>query len=170
MGMSDYIRFRESDSYDDRHEMGRKNDKRSNLFYKERYGHISSDDDPFFRDYDPSYKDQYGSNPSFENSVPITRWPDDMRAHSSFDLHRGKGPKGYIRSKDLILDEACERLARDWYLDASGIEVSFANDCLTLKGEVKSRKEKVHAEALVENIIGVEDVFNQIRVRKKDEV
>lgn len=155
-----YIRFRESDSFDN-HGLNR--------FGEERVRHDHYQDDQYKRDYDPTYEDEYGMKHPVEHGGRLNRWSDDVRSESSHESHFGKGPRGYKRSVERIREEACERLARDFYLDASDIDVSVEDDCLVLKGEVKTRKDKRHAEALVENIPGVNDILNQIKITPKVE-
>ena len=177
----DNLRFRESDSYDDvddtdgtftnsnirfKDQAFNRDKRRLNRFGEERPRHDHYQDDQFSRDYDPTYEDEYGMRHPYEHGGQLNRWSDDIRSESSHESHFGKGPKGYKRSPERIREEACELLARDWDLDASDIEVLIEGNCLVLKGEVSSRKDKRHAEALVENIMGVDDVINQIKIKK----
>lgn len=78
---------------------------------------------------------------------------------------RGKGPKNYSRSIERIKEDACNRLAEDSLVDASDIELKVNNDELILSGTVDSRFEKRRAENLVENISGVRNVQNKLRVK-----
>lgn len=168
-----YVRFRESDSYEDFDDTDGSfsgNDRRRvNRFGEERPRHDHYQDDQFKRDYDPTYEDEYGMRHPYEHGGRLNRWSDDYRSEASHESHFGKGPKGYKRSPERIREEACEILSRDWYLDASDIEVSVENDCLILKGQVRTRKDKRHAEEIVENISGINDVINQIQVTHKVE-
>lgn len=173
----DYIKFRESDSYDDLKELkdtegsfsdssyGR--EKRRNRFGEERPRHDHYQDDQFRRDYDPTYVDEYGMRHPYEHGGRLNRWSDDIRSEASRENHSGKGPKGYTRSPERIREEACEILSKDWFLDASDIEVEVENNCLVLKGEVRTRRDKRHAEAIVEHIAGIDDVLNQLKVTNK---
>jgi hypothetical protein len=78
--------------------------------------------------------------------------------------HRGKGPRGYIRSDERIKDSVCEALTDDSYIDASGIDVEVKNGEVTLSGMVPDRQTKRAAEDLVENLSGVKDVTNQLKI------
>jgi osmotically-inducible protein OsmY len=78
----------------------------------------------------------------------------------------GRGPKGYTRTDDRIREEVCERLSRDDDVDASEIEVSVQNGEVTLTGMVQTRSMKHQAEDLAEDVSGVNDVHNQLRVMK----
>lgn len=82
--------------------------------------------------------------------------------------HRGKGPAGYTRSKERILEDANERLMHDSAVDASKITVSCEDNEITLSGTVDSRSAKRHAEDIVENIPGVKHVQNNLRVETRD--
>lgn len=81
----------------------------------------------------------------------------------------GKGPKGYKRSDDRIKEDVCETLARNPRVDASDIEVSVEAACVTLTGTVESKEIKRAAEMAIENLSGVDDVKNELRVKRADE-
>ena len=104
-------------------------------------------EDNYGDDFDPSYEDEYG----------IRR----MDKKNYF----GKGPRGYERSAQVILDEAYDKLTLDPDLDASGIDISFNDGIIILKGEVAARKDKRLAEDVVEDILGVRDVLNQLNIK-----
>lgn len=78
----------------------------------------------------------------------------------------GKGPKGYRRSDDRIREEVCEALFRSPFVDASDIEVTVKDGCVSLKGTVDSRNAKREAESCIENLSGVDDIQNELRLRR----
>jgi hypothetical protein len=80
--------------------------------------------------------------------------------------YRGKGPKGYRRSDERIREDVCERMEEHPGLDASEIEVQVAEGEVTLTGAVSDRHQKRIAEDCAEDVSGVKDVTNRIRVRK----
>lgn len=82
--------------------------------------------------------------------------------------HRGKGPTGYTRSKERILEDANERLMHDSSLDASKITVSCEDNEITLTGTVDSRAAKRRAEDIVEDVSGVKHVQNNLRVESRE--
>lgn len=84
------------------------------------------------------------------------------------EAYRGRGPRGYKRSDERIIDNVNERLARDPFLDATDIEVSVDNGEVTLNGTVRSRHDKRRAEDLAITVYGVEDVQNSLRVKQYD--
>lgn len=90
--------------------------------------------------------------------------------HSNLKSFHGKGPKGYKRSDDRIKEDVCETLARDHRIDASDIEVNVENAMVTLSGTVDNREVKRAAEMAVENLSGVDDVRNDIKVKKSGEM
>jgi hypothetical protein len=77
----------------------------------------------------------------------------------------GKGPRGYQRSDQRIQEEVNDRLTDHPDIDASEIEVKVNGGEVTLTGFVLERYQKHLAEDLVENIGGVKQVHNQIRVQ-----
>lgn len=83
--------------------------------------------------------------------------------------HRGKGPKGYRRSDERIREDVCDYIAETGWVDASDVEVRVQNGEVTLSGTVATRRDKRMLEDLVEEVPGVEDVHNQLRVRRDAE-
>jgi len=80
----------------------------------------------------------------------------------------GKGPKGYKRADERIHEDVCEVLARHPGIDASEIEVQVKDGHVYLKGEVDSRFTKRRAEDVIDHISGVEDVRNELTIRRQD--
>jgi osmotically-inducible protein OsmY len=80
--------------------------------------------------------------------------------------HRGRGPKGYTRSDERIREDVNDRLSDDSYLDATEIDVTVSNGEVTLIGTVENRIDKRRAEDLAEDISGVKNVQNQLRVKQ----
>ena len=88
----------------------------------------------------------------------------------SLTLHgpyAGRGPKGYKRSDQQIVEEACQRLERDGEVDATDIEVSAEDGIIRLRGTVPDRQTKRRAEECVESIYGARDVMNELRVSRE---
>ena len=80
--------------------------------------------------------------------------------------HSGKGPKGYQRSDDRIREEVSDRLSEHGDIDASELEVQVNNGEVTLTGFVDDRQQKRMAEDIAEQISGVKDVHNQLKVHE----
>jgi hypothetical protein len=83
--------------------------------------------------------------------------------------HRGKGPRGYKRSDSSIYEDVCETLALSPNVDASEIEVTVQDACVYLKGTVADRGTKRAAELEIENISGVQDVQNMLRIAPRNQ-
>ena len=83
------------------------------------------------------------------------------------DERWGKGPKGYQRSDSRIHEEVCDRLTYS-NVDAENIEVTVTGGEVTLSGTVRDRWDKRRAEDLVEEVSGVREVHNGIRVARDD--
>ncbi len=94
----------------------------------------------------------------------------DWGSQSTSRSFHGKGPKGYKRSDERIKEDVCETLSRDHRIDASDIEVNVEDAMVTLSGNVDSREIKRAAEMIIENLSGVDDVKNDIRVKKAGEM
>jgi hypothetical protein len=78
--------------------------------------------------------------------------------------HAGLGPRGYQRSDDRIREDVCDALCEHGYVDASEIEVTVQNGEVTLTGAVRERPQKRMAEDAAEDVAGVREVHNQLRV------
>ena len=81
--------------------------------------------------------------------------------------HEGKGPRGYRRSDERIREDACERIARQRWIDARDVEVDVHDGEITLSGTVARREDKRALERLVENIAGVHDVHNRLSLERR---
>jgi hypothetical protein len=77
----------------------------------------------------------------------------------------GRGPKGYKRSDDRIRDDVSERIARSW-IDSENVEVRVEGGEVTLTGTVVRREDKRQLEDIAEDVFGVEEVHNHLRVSR----
>jgi osmotically-inducible protein OsmY len=103
----------------------------------------------------------YGSGAEFYSVTGMYENPLLERQRTS---HRGKGPKGYQRSDVRIHDEVCEVLTRHPLVDASLMEVHVENGVVTLSGQVSDRRMKYLAEEILDEVSGVKEVHNKLRV------
>jgi osmotically-inducible protein OsmY len=76
----------------------------------------------------------------------------------------GRGPRGYQRSDDRIREDVCDRLSDDPWVDASEVEVTVRAGEVTLAGNVRDRSDKRRVEDVIENVSGVREVHNNLRV------
>ncbi len=98
----------------------------------------------------------------------IASWfGDDDAARRREKDHRGAGPQNYARSDQRILDDICDRLTDDSYVDASDITVTVQEREVTLDGTVTSRQAKRRAEDVADNVTGVGHVQNNLRVKDR---
>lgn len=99
----------------------------------------------------------------------FTRDPRDVRLSRPVrGPHYCIGPKGYKRSDERIRDEVCERMARDGYVDVRDVEVIVESGIVTLRGSVAMKLDRRRLEDLVADVWGVEDIHNDLRVRRMD--
>jgi hypothetical protein len=80
--------------------------------------------------------------------------------------YAGIGPKGYRRSDRSIKEEASETLFWSPDVDASELELDVQDGCIFLKGFVDSRHAKKLAQELIESLSGVNDVQNQLIIKR----
>jgi hypothetical protein len=76
----------------------------------------------------------------------------------------GRGPKGYRRSDDSIREEINERLTDAFDVDPHDVEVAVEKGEVTLRGTVTSRYAKRRVEHIADQVRGVEDVHNELRI------
>jgi osmotically-inducible protein OsmY len=88
----------------------------------------------------------------------------DYGDYSGYGGYRGRGPSGYSRSDDRIKEDINDRLTDYDYIDATNVTVDVHNGEVTLSGTVDSRYEKRIAEDIAEDISGVQNVENRLRV------
>src|SRR4030081_1131471 len=69
--------------------------------------------------------------------------------------HRGRGPRGYVRSPARIYENLCDRLTDNPFVDASDIEVLVGGTEVTLRGMVKELIALRQTQAIVEELAGV---------------
>jgi hypothetical protein len=82
--------------------------------------------------------------------------------------HAGKGPKGYQRPDNRIFEDVCERLTHHGQIDARNITVEVAAGEVILRGVVDSRRTKRMVEDTIENVTGVRDIHNELRIGSND--
>lgn len=78
--------------------------------------------------------------------------------------HAGRGPRSYQRSDERIREEINERLTAHGLIDATEVDCRVVNGEVTLTGFVDSRAAKRAAEDLAEDLYGVREVRNELRV------
>jgi osmotically-inducible protein OsmY len=154
------------------------NDSRQRTLSQQTYGQGSGSQGG--QGYSPSYGNEersgYGGNRNQGydqgQSYRSTRGQDESHAQPRSWLRRiaehiGKGPKGYSRTDERIQEEVHERLAFG-YLDASDIEVTVKNGEVVLKGTVHSKADRRIAEDAIEDVVGVKEVDNRLKVKRPE--
>ncbi|HXH76245.1 MAG TPA: BON domain-containing protein [Bacteriovoracaceae bacterium] len=96
------------------------------------------------------------------------RLPVDAYEDERGMKHWSEGPKVYQRSDVSIKEEVCEQLTHSDYIDASELEVSVIDGIVTLEGFVNTRSAKWLAEDLIEDLPGVVDIQNHIKLSGTD--
>jgi osmotically-inducible protein OsmY len=132
---------------------------------------------------DPGYGYGYGSASRRQYERPehergwferagdeVASWFGDEDAARRREMdHTGRGPAGYTRSDERILEDANDNLTDDWAVDARKVTVTVENGEITLDGTVPTREQKRRAEDCVEDISGVRHVQNNLRVQERSE-
>lgn len=76
----------------------------------------------------------------------------------------GKGPRNYMRTDERIKEEICEKLTFNPDIDATEIELTVEKGDVTLTGLVHNKREKRQAEEIAEEVFGVNNVHNDLRI------
>tara|TARA_R110002020_G_scaffold26514_32_gene86053 strand:+ start:786 stop:1376 length:591 start_codon:yes stop_codon:yes gene_type:complete len=96
----------------------------------------------------------------------VASWFGDDAAEARREAdHRGRGPKGYVRSDARIEEDVNDRLTEDAFVDAREVSVTVSDREVTLDGTVDSRQAKRHAEDCADSVSGVTHVQNNLRVQ-----
>lgn len=153
------------DPRDENYYLGRINESGNNDMSREYYSDGHSD--RYYRRNELEKPNEMGENDyKIRNPFKNNNFYDRRKRVYSFEgPHRGKGPKNYTRSSHRIKDDAAERLMEDSLVDASNIEIHVKDNGLVLSGTVNSLFEKHRAEELVENVSGIKEVQNNLRVK-----
>lgn len=106
-----------------------------------------------------------GLNRGNEAGSSMSGYGSSAGQSTGASLHRGKGPKGYIRSDERIQEDLNERLFHDDEIDASEVEINVKDGVVTLNGTIEERRLKYRIEDLAESCSGVKDVTNNLRVK-----
>lgn len=109
---------------------------------------------------------RWGRQQGLYGSSEYAGYISSQRSQSDYQSHIGKGPKNWQRSDERIREEVCEALARHPEIDATEVEIRVQGGEVTLTGAVTDRRAKRVAEDVAEDVFGVKDVTNHIKVDK----
>ncbi|HKU37134.1 MAG TPA: BON domain-containing protein, partial [Polyangiales bacterium] len=142
--------------------------------YGSPYSRSSSYEDPYDS---PRQRSGYDLGGRGYGGRSSGNWPEQGFEHQRSGQGQGefgygrrqqaRGPKGYKRSDDRIREDVCDRLSQSWDLDASEVEVTVSNGEVTLTGTINDRDQKFRAESIADAVGGVNEVHNQLRVRRE---
>jgi len=120
--------------------------------------------------YGGDWRGQGGRDQRFGN-MGETNYGNPSYGNSNYGSSstKGRAPRGYKRSDERIQDDICDRLMQDGRVDASDVEVKVSNGEVTLTGTIESRSLKHHIENMVDAISGVQEIHNQLRIKRADQ-
>ncbi len=98
---------------------------------------------------------------------PLERLGDKVR--EGFRRMTGRPPKAYTRSDDRIREDIYDRLMMGW-VDAENVEVQVKSGEVTLTGTVESRSDKRLIEDIADDVLGVKDIHNQLKVGRREDL
>lgn len=113
----------------------------------------------------PTDSGHYGElRPGEQSWATLRRHLDEHERER--ESHRGRGPKGYMRSDSRLQELICEMLTDDPQIDASDVAVSVRNGEVTLTGFVDDRGTKFAIEYKIDRRFGVHEINNQLRTTR----
>jgi hypothetical protein len=107
---------------------------------------------------------RFGQSGQYGGQQASSRSAGDQHHDGPFT---GRGPRGYQRSDERILEDVCELLTQHGGIDASSMEVQVQKGTVILRGMVDSGRVRRLTEEVVEDVSGVQDVENQLRVNQR---
>ena len=128
------------------------------------------------RDEQDRYRDQFPSRGGNWSGSGQGAWQGDCSQPMGGSANRqqsiegpftGRGPRGYHRSDERIREDVCDLLTQHGDIDASQMEVDVHNGVVTLRGMADSGRVRRLTEEVVEEISGVRDVRNDLRVNQR---
>jgi osmotically-inducible protein OsmY len=168
--------YRQSGGHD-RYRTGNYDSGQYNNQYGNNYRQRGTDRMDHRRNEFENFGDQEGNgyrNPWERANEGNASWPESQEANfwqrqrneQGGGQFRGKGPKGYTRSDERIKEDISDRLADHDDIDASEVEVTVNKGEVVLSGTVNDRYEKRKAEECAEQVSGVVNVENRIRLHQ----
>ncbi len=115
--------------------------------------------------YEGSYRQRDEKGHRGEQYAGDIRTGWSRRDFGSRGGRRNRGPKNYTRSDERIREDICDQLMNGDD-DVSDVEVKVEGGEVTLSGTVERRDIKYRIEELADEIGGVKDVRNEIRVKR----
>jgi osmotically-inducible protein OsmY len=116
-------------------------------------------------DYAGEFQRSYGT---YMSDVEYDQRYGSGSARSGRDMvngsYTGRGPLGYQRRDERIREDVNDRLTWHGEVDATNIQVKVENGEVTLEGTVDDRRQKRLAEDLAEDVPGVKDIHNHLRI------
>jgi len=109
-----------------------------------------------------SMGDRGGFRSEYFRSPYGTRYGQEYR-----ERPMGRAPRGYQRSDERIKEDVCDRLMHSW-VDAENVEIQVRSGEVVLSGTVEDRQSKRMIEDIAEEVLGVKDVQNQLRVQRRE--
>lgn len=166
-----YVPYSSQESFRDRDRYGRSQGRNYGQETGRDYGRNYGRDygRNYGRDFGRNYEGDYGRDYNWDYGSDFESDYGTTYGTSTWNRGRysGVGPRGYRRSDDRIEEDVNDRLTWHGEIDATDIQVDVNDGNVTLKGTVNSRYEKRMAENIVENISGVWDVQNNLRVNRQ---
>jgi len=159
---------RSGNSYEERESSSRNFSDRD---YRRDRGYATSgyeDTDQHFTNYGDGAYDYSspGDAHSMRDSGRYIPWAEGERSSGSGRSALFRSPKGYTRSDERIREDVCDRIGRLGAVDPSDVEVNVKDGEVTLSGTISQRSWKHLIEDTVDDIAGVKEIHNQLRVAK----
>jgi hypothetical protein len=119
------------------------------------------DEDAIRRCREEDYRPSFGG----ENFAGLGGPVDWLHPGEESGPHAGRGPRGYRRPDERIVEDIVERLTHNAWVDATDVHVESEDGEVTLTGMIENRAMKWIAEDEAYCVWGVRVVQNQLRIK-----
>ncbi|MBX9573325.1 MAG: BON domain-containing protein [Candidatus Obscuribacterales bacterium] len=120
------------------------------------------------RPYEGNWGPTRGRESEFTTSGGSHLAPWATQQSSLRELRGRRGPRNYKRSDERISDDIHEKIDRHLDVDAREVIIEVKDGEVTIKGTVFSRADKRLVEEMAEDVFGVKNVQNMLRVNREE--
>lgn len=127
-------------------------------------------DDHELRPYEGNWGSTRGRESEFTTGGGSYLAPWAQSQSSLREMRGRRGPRNYKRSDERISDDIHEKIDRHLDVDAREVIIEVKDGDVTIRGTVFSRADKRLVEEMAEDVFGVKNVQNMLRVNREEAI
>lgn len=127
-------------------------------------------DDHELRPYEGNWGTTRGRESEFTTGSGSYLAPWATSQSSLREMRGRRGPRNYKRSDERISDDIHEKIDRHLDVDAREVIIEVKDGDVTIRGTVFSRADKRLVEEMAEDVFGVKNVQNMLRVNREEAI